>query len=65
MTHPTGTSGSFRLSRSFKRGAAFAFLSLCVFVLLMGVARPHWATAWLVASVFTFAIWRMGREPQR
>jgi hypothetical protein len=65
MTHPTHTSDSSRPGEDFKRGAAFALLTLCVFVLLLGAGRPQWATPWLLASVFTFGVWRMSRAPGR
>jgi Ca2+/Na+ antiporter len=65
MTHRTCTIRGFKASDDFKRGAAFALLSVCVFVVLVHVGRPHWATPWLLASVFTFAVWRMGRAPRR
>ncbi len=53
------------LDTDFKKGAAFALLSLTVFAILLLVGRAEWANPWLIASVFTFAVWRLGRQQTR
>ena len=49
------------MSLDFKRGMAFAALCILVFIVLLLADRPHWATPWLLANIFTFGLWRMGR----
>ncbi len=49
------------LNTDFKKGAAFVLLSLAMFALLLLLHRPEWATPWLIASLFTFAVWRLDR----
>lgn len=51
-------------NRDFKKGVAFAVLSVGVFVTLVLAQRPHWANPWLLASIFTFGIWLLGRKPR-
>jgi hypothetical protein len=55
----------FGLNTDFRRGLAFALASLAVFAALLLVRRPHWAQPWLIASFFTFAVWRLGRREGR
>jgi hypothetical protein len=42
-----------------EKGIVFATLCVAVFFLLLLADRPHWATPWLLASIFTFGLWRM------
>jgi hypothetical protein len=65
MNPSSHASGRSLLSPDSKQGIVFTSLSLGAFALLLMVERPHWATAWLVASIFTFGVWRLGRSPQR
>jgi len=46
-----------------RQGIAFVLLSLAMLVLLSLLRRPEWARPWLIASVFTFILWRLGRHP--
>ncbi len=57
--------GRFRPGPDFRRGVAFALLSIGVFVALVALQRPHWANPWLLASVFTFGLWLTGKKPIR
>lgn len=65
MKSSTGTRERLGLDTDFKKGIAFALLSLTTFALLLLVRRPQWANPWLIASVFTFAVWRLGRRRPR
>jgi hypothetical protein len=53
--------GRFGSNPDFKKGLAFAAISIGVFVALLLLQRPHWATPWLLASIFTFSLSRMGK----
>jgi hypothetical protein len=53
------------LNTDFRKGVAFALASLAVFAGLIIVQRPHWAHPWLIASFFTFLVWRLGRREPR
>lgn len=52
------------LNTAVKKGAAFVLFSLAMFALLLLLHRPDWANPWLIASLFTFAVWRLDR-PRR
>jgi hypothetical protein len=58
-------SSPFGLNTDFRKGLAFALASLAVFACLLLVRRPHWAHPWLIASFFTFLVWRLGRREPR
>jgi hypothetical protein len=62
MKSSTDTRDRLGLNTDFKKGAAFVLLSLTTFALLLLVRRPEWANPWLIASLFTFAVWRLGRQ---
>jgi hypothetical protein len=51
------------LKTDFQRGLVFALLSVVIFAVLVIAERPHWAGPWLIASLFTFAVWRLSRQP--
>jgi hypothetical protein len=65
MKSSTDPSDRFGLNTDFGKGLAFALASLAVFAILLLVRRPHWAEPWLVASLFTFVVWRLGRGASR
>ncbi len=46
----------------FQRGLAFALSSISIFGLLILAERPRWAGPWFIASLFTFAVWRLSRQ---
>jgi hypothetical protein len=52
----------FRLKTDFQRGIAFILLSTAILCVLLVAGRPHWAGPWLIASLFTFAVWRLNRQ---
>lgn len=54
-----------RLKTDFQRGVVFALLAIAIFALLLIAERPHWAEPWLIASLFTFAVWRLNRQQSR
>jgi hypothetical protein len=62
MKSSTDTRDRLGLNTDFKQGVAFALLSMTMFALLLLIRRPEWANPWLIASVFTFAVWRLGRQ---
>jgi hypothetical protein len=62
MKSSTDTRERLGLNTDFKRGVVFALLSLTMFALLLLLRRPQWATPWLIASLFTFALWRLRRQ---
>jgi hypothetical protein len=53
----------FGLKTDLQRGVLFILLTSLIFGALIMANRPHWAGPWLIASVFTFAVWRLGRQP--
>jgi hypothetical protein len=55
----------FRLKTDFQRGLAFILLSSVILCVLLVAERPHWAAPWLIASLFTFAVWRLNRQQPR
>jgi hypothetical protein len=55
----------FRLKTDFQRGTAFILLSAAILCALLIAGRPHWAGPWLIASLFTFAVWRLNRQQSR
>lgn len=55
----------FRLKTDFQRGIAFILLSATILCVLLSAGRPHWAGPWLIASLFTFAVWRLNRQQAR
>jgi hypothetical protein len=57
--------GRFGSNPDLEKGLAFAALSIGVFVMLVLVQRPHWANPWLIASIFTFGLWLLGKKPAR
>jgi hypothetical protein len=57
--------GRFGSNPDLEKGLAFAALSVGVFVVLVLVQRPHWANPWLLASIFTFGLWLLGKKPTR
>jgi hypothetical protein len=61
MKASTDNRGRLGSSTDFRKGTAFALLSLTTFALLLLLRRPEWANPWLIASLFTFAVWRLGR----
>ena len=63
MISSTNPRGRMTSSSDLGQGIAFVLLSLAMFVLLSLVRRPEWAQAWLIASLFTFVLWRLGRQP--
>jgi hypothetical protein len=65
MKSSTDTRGRLGLNTDFKKGVAFALLSLTMFALLLLLRRPHWANPWLIASLFTFALWRLSCQQSR
>jgi hypothetical protein len=62
MKSSTDTRERLSLNTDFKKGVAFALLSLTTFALLLLLRRPQWANPWLIASLFTFALWRLSRQ---
>jgi len=56
---------SLRLTTDARRGLVFVLLSVVMFGVLLVAQRPHWAVPWLIASLFTFAVWRMGAPPSK
>jgi hypothetical protein len=52
----------FRFKTDFQRGLAFILLSGLILCVLLIAERPHWAGPWLLASLFTFAVWRLNRQ---
>lgn len=62
MTSSTNARGRMTSSGDFRQGVAFVLLSLAMFVLLSLLHRPEWARPWLIASSFTFVLWRLGRH---
>jgi Ca2+/Na+ antiporter len=57
----------FDLGTDLRRGIVFSLASMAVFTVLLLMQRPHWAQPWLIASIFTFVMWRLGRglsEPE-
>lgn len=50
------------LKTDFQRGVVFILLTTLIFGVLIIAERPHWAGPWLIASLFTFAVWRLGRQ---
>lgn len=57
--------GHLGLKTDFQRGAVFAAVSIVIFGVLILAERPHWAEPWLLASLFTFAVWRLSRQQSR
>lgn len=55
----------FRLKTDFQRGVAFILLSSLILCVLLIANRPHWAGPWLIASLFTFGVWRLNRQQSR
>jgi hypothetical protein len=55
----------FRLKTDLQRGLAFVILSGVILCVLLIAERPHWAGPWLIASLFTFAVWRLNRQESR
>lgn len=53
------------LKTDFQRGLVFVLVSIAVFGVLVIAERPHWAEPWLLASLFTFAVWRLSRQQSR
>jgi hypothetical protein len=52
----------FRMKTDLQRGLAFVILSSIILCILLIAERPHWAGPWLIASLFTFAVWRLNRQ---
>jgi hypothetical protein len=52
----------FRLETDFQRGLAFTLVSSVILCALLIAELPHWAGPWLIASLFTFAVWRLNRQ---
>jgi len=52
----------FGLKTDLQRGVVFILLTTVIFGVLMLAERPHWAGPWLIASMFTFAVWRLNRQ---
>jgi hypothetical protein len=65
MKSSTERGGRLDLNTDFRKGLAFALASLAVFACLLLVQRPQWAHPWLIASFFTFVIWKLGRREPR
>lgn len=65
MKPATDNGRRFGLNTDFRKGLAFALASIAVFASLLLVKRPHWAHPWLIASFFTFAVWRLSRRDGR
>lgn len=65
MKSSTDTREGLGLSTDFRKGVAFALLSLAMFALLLLLHRPQWANPWLIASLFTFAVWRLSRQQSK
>lgn len=55
----------WKLKNDFQRGLAFVLLSSAILCLLIVAERPHWAEPWLIASFFTFAVWRLNRQTSK
>jgi len=64
MKTSTGLHGRFGSNPDLRKGLAFAALSVSVFVALILIQRPHWANPWLLASIFTFGLWLLGKKPK-
>ncbi len=65
MKSLSGGVNQFRLKTDFQRGLAFILLSGAILCALLIAERPHWAGPWLIASLFTFAVWRLNRQQPR
>ncbi|HTV17103.1 MAG TPA: hypothetical protein VMG12_00490 [Polyangiaceae bacterium] len=50
------------LKTDFQRGVVFILLTTLIFGLLIVADRPYWAGPWLIASMFTFGVWRLSRQ---
>lgn len=57
--------GRFGLNDDRRLGIAFVLASLGIVALLLLVRRPYWASPWLLATLFTFAVWRLSRKAPR
>ena len=53
------------LKTDFQRGLSFILASAFVFGVLLIAERPYWAGPWLIASIFTFAVWCSSRQPSK
>lgn len=62
------SSGGLRhlgLKTDFQRGLSFILGSGLVFAVLLIAERPYWAGPWLIASIFTFAVWCLSRQSSK
>jgi hypothetical protein len=50
------------LKTDFQRGIVFILLTTTMFGVLMIAGRRDWAGPWLIASLFTFGVWRLSRQ---
>jgi hypothetical protein len=50
------------LKTDFQRGVVFFLLTTLIFGLLILADRDYWAGPWLIASMFTFGVWRLSRQ---
>jgi hypothetical protein len=53
------------IKTDFQRGVSFILASAAVFGVLLFAKRPYWAGPWLIASMFTFAVWSLSRQPPK
>jgi hypothetical protein len=65
MKSSTDTRERLGSNTDFRKGVAFALLSLTMFALLLLLRRPQWANPWLIASLFTFALWRLSCQQSK
>jgi hypothetical protein len=53
------------LKTDFQKGAVFVALTIVMFGVLLIAERPQWAGPWLIASMFTFGVWRLNRQQSK